>query len=145
MPGTATLTFTINSFVDISTGITMTTLGTSSPPPSGSNTVAVTQSSGGANVAVAADGTISVTGGLASLVIDVAGTYNPVVLFFKPSPGTTVTSMSTYGPYIVTPNGANSTLSVFDRGSGGSMFEFYVLVRTPNNNYGLIDPRIIND
>lgn len=144
MPGTATLTFTINDFIDLSTGNLMTAAGPGAPRSPNVNFVQASGIAGGANVAIADDGTVTITGGLDLLTIAVAGTYNPVVLFFNPQ-GNAPASATTFGPYQVDSQGANTTLSVFDRGSGGSTYEFYVLVRTPQGGYGLIDPRIINN
>jgi hypothetical protein len=139
--GTATLTFTVNAFADMSTGTLMSV----GPASQTGNSVAVTSQANGANVQVdPTTGQVTITGGLAKLTIAVNGNYIPVVLFFlqngAPNPS------DPFGTYTVNSQGGNTTITlpVSDPPSSNTS-DFYVLITEPGTGkpYGLIDPRII--
>jgi hypothetical protein len=143
MPGNATLTFTVlgNGWVSLTTGAFMYT-------PTNC-TVAVTSSNGGANVVVAADGkTVTITGGLNNLTIDLAGSLYPAALLFKQTLGSgDPAGRSAFGNTYTRGggNGSDQTITITDNGAANTSYEFYILVQnTDTGDFGLIDPLISN-
>jgi hypothetical protein len=140
MSGNATLVFTLvpGKWKSLTDGKIMTT--------PDHFTVSVTNVSGGASVSVSNQSQVTVTGGLNNLTIDVGGSYNPVALIFKQLAGgsSDPSGGSAFGTYSRSLNGTDQTLTVRDDGQSGSQYEFFVLVQTADGDFGLIDPKIIN-
>ena len=140
MPQPATLTFTVNNFKSLASGQGIMITGAG---PGADANVALTPNSG-TNVAVAADGTVTVSGTTPQVLNLRATGYNPIGLAFKQTLGSSdPTGNNAFGQYARAANG--NTLVVTDNDAYPSSYEFYLLVQNPlTGDFGLIDPKIVN-
>ena len=140
MPQPATLTFTVNNFKSLASGQGIMITGAG---PGADANVALTPNIG-TNVAVAADGTVTVSGTTPQVLNLRATGYNPIGLAFKQTAGSgDPNGNNAFGQYARAGNSA--TLVVTDNDSGPSSYEFYLLVQNPSTgDFGLIDPKIVN-